>query len=310
VPNRDDEKIKQEDENSLNELYKKIKSYIITMFDKFKNISKEQLKNKNFEKIKDITNKNLDKFVDSGSKTRVITGLIMGGVVLLVLLIDSFFLMWLSLGAITYIAIDESIKMYKLKNGNNIYFIAGIIWFLALFYPRPFELIILGVILFASIWTINKLSIKEFYPILYPFSSMLFLLTLYVSNGLFAMLWLIIIVASCDTGAYYIGRAIGKNKFSKISPNKTIEGVIGGIAIATLLGTIVGIYNYSFLLSLVVALLVSTSSIFGDLFESYLKRNANIKDSGNILPGHGGVLDRLDGYLFGAVVMVLLLGAF
>jgi phosphatidate cytidylyltransferase len=72
----------------------------------------------------------------------------------------------------------------------------------------------------------------------------------------------------------------------------------------------VGIYNYSFLLSLVVALLVSTSSIFGDLFESYLKRNANIKDSGNILPGHGGVLDRLDGYLFGAVVMVLLLGAF
>jgi len=119
-----------------------------------------------------------------------------------------------------------------------------------------------------------------------------------------------VIVASCDTGAYYIGRAIGKNKFSKISPNKTIEGVIGGITIATLLGTIVGTYNYSFLLSLVVALLVSTSSIFGDLFESYLKRNANIKDSGNILPGHGGVLDRLDGYLFGAVVMVLLLGAF
>jgi phosphatidate cytidylyltransferase len=65
--------------------------------------------------------------------------------------------------------------------------------------------------------------------------------------------------------------------------------------------------NYGFIFSLVISVLVSCASVWGDLFESYLKREAGVKDSGDIFPGHGGFLDRLDGYLFGVVVMVVII---
>jgi phosphatidate cytidylyltransferase len=124
------------------------------------------------------------------------------------------------------------------------------------------------------------------------------------------MLWLLITVAIADTGAYFTGKAIGKTKFSDTSPNKTLEGVFGGIIIATILGTYMGLYIAPFWTALVVTLLTATASVFGDLFESYLKREAGVKDSGDILPGHGGILDRIDGYLFGAPMMVIALRAF
>jgi len=108
-----------------------------------------------------------------------------------------------------------------------------------------------------------------------------------------------------------VGKSIGKTKFSPTSPNKTLEGVLGGIILATIAGT-----YYAFatdLDTLFMATLISSltaiASIFGDLFESYLKREAGVKDSGTLLPGHGGVLDRVDGYLFGAIIMLIVLRA-
>ena len=108
-------------------------------------------------------------------------------------------------------------------------------------------------------------------------------------------------------GAYFVGKSIGKTKFCETSPNKTIEGVIGGVIFAVLLGTLFSTNGISFVNALIISAIVSIVSIFGDLFESYLKREAGVKDSGTILPGHGGVLDRTDGYLFGAIVMLVLL---
>ena len=121
------------------------------------------------------------------------------------------------------------------------------------------------------------------------------------------LLWLLVIVASTDIGAYFVGKSIGKTKFCETSPNKTIEGVIGGVVFAVLLGTLFSTNGISFVNALIISAIVSIASIFGDLFESYLKREAGVKDSGTILPGHGGVLDRTDGYLFGAIVMLVLL---
>ena len=109
-------------------------------------------------------------------------------------------------------------------------------------------------------------------------------------------------VAFTDTFAYISGKYLGKTKFSPTSPNKTIEGVAGGILAGTLFGSIAGIYFNGFGYALVVSFLVSFFSVFGDLFESYLKRRAGVKDSGAIFPGHGGILDRLDGYLFGVII--------
>jgi phosphatidate cytidylyltransferase len=111
-------------------------------------------------------------------------------------------------------------------------------------------------------------------------------------------------------GAYFVGRSMGKTKFCQTSPNKTIEGVVGGVIVAAILGSIFSIGSFGFIQALVISLIVALSSVFGDLFESYLKREANVKDSGDILPGHGGILDRTDGFLFAGIVMVVLLKAF
>jgi phosphatidate cytidylyltransferase len=120
-----------------------------------------------------------------------------------------------------------------------------------------------------------------------------------------------VVVALSDVGAFIVGKSIGKRPFSKTSPNKTLEGVLGGVIFATIGGAFVsyGLDLVTLEVGIIVSLLTSISAVFGDLFESYLKREADVKDSGNLLPGHGGVLDRVDGYLFGAIVMVIVLRA-
>ncbi|ENG7310842.1 phosphatidate cytidylyltransferase, partial [Campylobacter jejuni] len=113
--------------------------------------------------------------------------------------------------------------------------------------------------------------------------------------------------AACDSGAYFIGKLMGKTPFSPTSPNKTLEGVIGGLICASVIGTILGIFVYSFWLSLLCSFFVAIFAVIGDLFESYFKREAGVKDSGDLIPGHGGVLDRIDAVIIAAFVMVTFL---
>ena len=113
---------------------------------------------------------------------------------------------------------------------------------------------------------------------------------------------LILLVWTNDTFAYLIGRLLGKKKlFERISPNKTWEGTIGGIQFPVLLGVVFGLYTNNgndFIYWIVCALIIAACAIFGDLFQSMMKRSLNIKDSGSLLPGHGGILDRFDALLF------------
>lgn len=102
-----------------------------------------------------------------------------------------------------------------------------------------------------------------------------------------------------DTMAYLVGSFIGKTPLSKISPKKTWEGTIGGIILSVAIVSFVGyLSNASWLHYLSISLIASVSGTFGDLFESKLKRMANVKDSGSFMPGHGGFLDRFDSLLF------------
>jgi phosphatidate cytidylyltransferase len=175
-------------------------------------------------------------------------------------------------------------------------------------YPYGDDLFVLAGVAYASMVAFNKdVEWKDFFPFIYPTAGMLFMFTMYQEYGVYALLWLLVVVALTDVGAYAVGKSIGKTKFCETSPNKTMEGVVGGVAVATIGGAFVGLGIVDFGVGFFVSFAVAVSSIFGDLFESSLKRSAGVKDSGDLLPGHGGVLDRIDGYLFGGIVMLVLL---
>jgi phosphatidate cytidylyltransferase len=120
------------------------------------------------------------------------------------------------------------------------------------------------------------------------------------------LLWVFIITWSTDIGAYFVGRAIGRRKLApSISPGKTVEGLYGGMAAATLLGGAWAMFVGLRPAVYVLAPLFALAAQGGDLFESGMKRRAGVKDSGNWLPGHGGLLDRLDGLVPVAVLTAL-----
>ena len=241
---------------------------------------------------------------------RIITGVALLALVGLIGWIDNFLMMWAFLGAIYIFAFYEAMKLFRLSSASA-YFWALLLWLFAYFYPNPDDLFFLVAIIFGgSIAYFHNFDKRLILPFLYPVSGILFFLMLYQDYHIYAMVWLLVTVALADTGAYVVGKAIGKTKFSDTSPNKTLEGVFGGIVIATIFGSFVGVGIAPLWIAIVVTLLTATTSVFGDLFESYLKREAGVKDSGDILPGHGGILDRIDGYLFAAPMMVIVLRAF
>jgi phosphatidate cytidylyltransferase len=129
--------------------------------------------------------------------------------------------------------------------------------------------------------------------------------------GLGMLMYLLLTVWSTDSGAYLVGRKIGKTKLApQISPNKTWEGSIGGTIVAVIVGiifSVTGLIHYGILATILMTLFLSIAGQLGDLVESSLKRYYSVKDSGRILPGHGGILDRFDSLLL-VLPMAYLLG--
>jgi len=126
------------------------------------------------------------------------------------------------------------------------------------------------------------------------------------ARGVDLLLWVFIVTWATDIGAYFVGRAIGRTKLApSISPGKTVEGLIGGVIAAALLGGAWVIYLDLSRVLLILAPLFALAAQGGDLFESWIKRRVGVKDSGHWLPGHGGLLDRLDGLVPVAVLTAL-----
>ena len=130
------------------------------------------------------------------------------------------------------------------------------------------------------------------------------LLTRELTHGIQWIFLLLVLVMSGDSVAYYVGSSLGRHKlYPLVSPNKSLEGAVGGLA-GSLLGAIIARWIFfpelSFGDCILAALIMGPLGQMGDLFESLLKRSFGVKDSGTIIPGHGGILDRLDSILFAA----------
>ena len=125
-------------------------------------------------------------------------------------------------------------------------------------------------------------------------------------NSLSNFIFVLIICISTDLGGYIFGKIFNGPKLTKISPKKTYAGVFGGYILAVLLTSLIMISSKSFLLNnfvlntnnILIILLISTVSQVGDIIISYFKRLSKIKDTGKLIPGHGGILDRIDGMIF------------
>lgn len=167
---------------------------------------------------------------------------------------------------------------------------------------------------FANNPAIFNIIAKQVLGVVYiPVSLSLLIFVKELDGGTLWIIWLLIVIFVNDTGAFYTGTFFGKKALSPtISPNKTIEGSLGGVASAMGVGFIFAqLFFHDLSLSLLAipcAFMLAIAGQIGDLFESAMKRASSIKDSGRILPGHGGMLDRIDGLLLAIPVLYVYLG--
>ena len=126
--------------------------------------------------------------------------------------------------------------------------------------------------------------------------------------GYVGIMWLLVTVWGADSMAFFAGKILGGPKLSKISPNKTWAGFYGALVGGTVFGALTLVYFDADvgLFQVLYSFIVASLSQFGDLFESAIKRRLNIKDTGNVIPGHGGILDRLDSMIFSTIFVVLI----
>jgi phosphatidate cytidylyltransferase len=193
---------------------------------------------------------------------------------------------------------------FVLKSPSNYYFLTvlGFFWwmgniFLVSQYPK-----------FINVW-FHPIYLRYLYALLLFIPSLVSIILIYNSYGQFALLSLFLILWTADSGAYFVGSKMGKRKLApRVSPGKSIEGLLGGIFSVVLLSIILlmtDLLPFQSFLFVFVSAMTGIISVFGDLFESIIKREASAKDSSNLLPGHGGFLDRLDSLFAGAPIYYL-----
>ena len=220
------------------------------------------------------------------------------------------------------ISLKEFFKLLKFNNGVIYLLFIGLVLLPYLPIHILFIKLLLALSLSGSVQLLlNLLLKKKKYPlssvqkfdisIRYLFLSFTFLILLPFVNGVYeqsVILTLIILIWVNDSFAFFVGKNLGKRKlFESVSPKKTIEGFFGGVLFSLITAFILSYFcDFLYLTNLIViSLIASILGTAGDLVESKFKRQANTKDSGNIMPGHGGILDRLDSLLFVAPFVYL-----
>ena len=211
----------------------------------------------------------------------------------------------------------------NLKKRINTSILLFFLFFLILNYNLilVYSLIVLGVISIIEFYSLIKKILKNkifsfFVNFIFTLYISLFCIMFFFFSNFFQLkIILFSLLLGCiasDIGGFVFGKLLKGPKLTKISPNKTISGAIGSIIFSSLTISISLFYftkNFNYLI-LIICVITSVACQIGDLLFSFLKRKAKIKDTGNFLPGHGGVLDRLDGILFGVPTGIFTLTLF
>jgi phosphatidate cytidylyltransferase len=246
---------------------------------------------------------------------------VLSGVVMIVLALGALYLgglvFWAMASLLALLMIREWAGMMKApawKTGLALVLVAMLMAYGLTFVDRPFftahqypilsqavELAGAAAILLAVVTFSARLGWGLIY-VVFPALSLVFLRE--QDAGLALALWTLVVVWATDIGAYFAGRAIGGPKLApRLSPNKTWAGLIGGMIAALAFGALVAWIAGLPMILYGLGAPLAVAAQMGDLFESWLKRISGVKDSGKLLPGHGGVLDRLDGVVPVAVLM-------
>lgn len=248
-------------------------------------------------------------------KQRVVTGLIAAAVFVTLLIVGKlpYALAIMVIAAVGYY---EFIKMHQLRTRN----LAALIGFIAiLYYVFPWQLfsvtkptyealIWMTMLLLFTLSVISKNKIKLEQIAIYVtgvvyigLGTYYMMATRLLEDGLFWTFFVFVCIWLSDIGAYFSGWAMGKRLlWPAISPKKTIEGAIGAIIFTMLTAMVFALFapeKISIVSAMIIGILISIIAQLGDLIQSAYKRAANVKDSGNFLPGHGGILDRTDSWL-------------
>ncbi len=268
-------------------------------------------------------------------KQRIVTGAIALLVLVVALLCYNTIIFNIFISLIGSIAVYELLHSTSLVK-NKVLLITSFIYalvvpffevvenrYLSIYVTVLFISVLFGVLLCChNTVKFEEIAISFFVSLAIPISfSMTVLLRDYKIHGIFYTILICAAAWLTDTGAYFVGCAIGKHKLAPvISPKKTVEGAIGGLSFSVILfialcfgyralvenrGYVVEI---NFLNAVIIALVCSAVGMIGDLVASVIKRQTGIKDYGKILPGHGGIMDRFDSFIFVAPTLYLLLG--
>ena len=254
-----------------------------------------------------------DKIINNNAFLRILSSLILIGFALFGIYINDKFLIFslcviVFLTTYEWVVITEDLNTQILKYTKSIF---NVIIFMLSLLSFQFSLIFFIIIFFINLFSKNLSIVNKLFILFGPVYICLPFIFLYeirhLNHGLDIIVWFLLIVWSTDTFSYICGKYFGGKKlYPSLSPNKTWSGFIFGILLAILTSIICYyIREYSLLNGLIFGLILSVFTQFGDLFESWIKRKHSIKDSGKFVPGHGGLLDRLDGLMLSSLILYI-----
>ena len=210
---------------------------------------------------------------------------------------------------IVLVGVWEAVRLLKIDELSGVVSLLASFIFLFAVYRQNISIALVSIAVFFLYCSLCVFSEREFslnivFPFIYVVPSFSWALYLKMEGFISLLIAIAVAVWAGDAASYFGGKRFGRTKLHPISPKKTVEGAVCGLVVGGVLSAVVLVVlcKWSLIKSLFAGAVFNTFGQLGDLFESYLKRKAGVKDSGALFPGHGGVLDRVDSLIFALLI--------